>query len=62
MDILLAVGFLCTRVSKSTTEDEGKLNTWADVVKFPSPQQVLNRNKIVSGSFSRNNPDCKTKV
>jgi hypothetical protein len=25
MDILLAVGFLCTRVSKSTVEDEGKL-------------------------------------
>jgi hypothetical protein len=25
MDLLLAVGFLCTRVSKSTTQDQAKL-------------------------------------
>ena len=36
--------------------------TWADVVKFSSSQQSTNRSKIVSGSFSRNNLNCKTKV
>ena len=49
---------------KNTTSHstEATKRTWADVVKFSSPQQVANRNKIVSGSFSRNNTDCKTKV
>ena len=36
--------------------------TWADVVKFASPQRLANSDKIVSSSFSRNNPVCRTKV
>ena len=33
MDILLAVGFLCTRVSKSTTEDQRKLKRLLEYIK-----------------------------
>jgi hypothetical protein len=36
--------------------------TWADVVNVASPQRLVNSDKIVSRSFSRNNPDCRTKV
>jgi hypothetical protein len=33
MDILLAVGFLCTRVAKSSVEDEGKLRRLLEYIK-----------------------------
>ena len=33
MDLLLAVGFLCTRVSKSTTEDQAKLKRVLEYIK-----------------------------
>ena len=33
MDLLLAVGFLCTRVSKSTVEDESKLRRLLEYIK-----------------------------
>ena len=36
--------------------------TWANVVKFASSPHLADSNKIVSSSFSRNNPVCRTKV
>ena len=33
MDILLAVGFLCTRVSKSTTQDQAKLKRLLEYIR-----------------------------
>jgi hypothetical protein len=33
MDILLAVGFSCTRVAKSTVKDEGKLKRLLEYIK-----------------------------